>query len=364
MEDAFKQRGNDSAVPDLPIVGSGDDGALGDDQQSEADEWAKAATDVFGINSNDEKEEDEQAKSDKKPEEDEAGKDLDKEEKHDEGAGNGDEPQPPKPGAGEEPAAGSDKQDSGDGKGKSDKEDEQVEPADAISRLSEREVQQQVEAFKSEVREKMFPDQATELKTKDGELLDSPEKVMQFINPSTGEAFTRDEAVLWLAQANKELDQNISEMNAQIDNITDVYMNLKDESDVIDYEYGELLREMPELRDKLWAEYSKSLDKDPKSGYFTKARMSLKNFYETALEPYAELGRNLEAQDAQKAADDAKAAEEAQKQTEREKQQRRQDRSDIYGGGKVDDLTDEEKDWNEAAVNVFGVDALKGLRRS
>jgi hypothetical protein len=62
----------------------------------------------------------------------------------------------------------------------------------------------------------------------------------------------------------------------------------------------------------------------------------------------------LETENTTKIEADAKAAEEAKAKEEQTKQQRRQDRSDIYGPGKVDTQTDEDKEWSAAAEAVFG----------
>jgi hypothetical protein len=310
-------------------------------QMSEADkadaaEWDKAADDIFpGIHDDDKdkgKRDDEHADESKTTQTTEAPK-----------TGQ-DGKEPPKPG---------DKKPDENGEGE-DSENEPTEPSDATSRLTAREQQEQVDAVKSDVREKMFKDVPTELRAGDGELLDTVEKVMQYKKPGSDETFTRDEATLWLAQAERALDKNVADMNRQIDQITDTNLNLKDQADVINYQYGELLRAMPDLRAKLWSEYEKTLDKDSKSGIITKAKVSLKSFYEAALEPYAQLGRRLENEQGAKVVEDTAAADKAKKEAEATKAQRRADRSDIYAAGKTDTTSDEDKEWAAAAEAVFG----------
>lgn len=323
-------------MPDAPVLPAADDGKMTDDEKAEAAEWDAAADDIFpGIHDNDKKEGKKPDEPDKPGEKNETG----------EAAKTGkDGQEPPKPGP-EKPDEGAE-----EGNG----EDEPPEPSDATARLTAREQQEALDAVKNDVREKMFKDVPTELRAGDGELLDSVDKVMQYKNPSTGEAFTRDEATLWLAQQERNLQKNIADVNRQIDEITDTNLNLKDQADVTNYTYGELLRAMPELRAQLWAQYEKTLVKDPKSGVIVKAPVSLQSFYEAALEPYAQLGRRLEQEQSDKAAADTAAADKAKQDAEAAKQQRRSDRSDIYGAGKVDTQTDEDKEWAQAAEAVFG----------
>lgn len=323
------------AVPDAPVIPAADDGKLSDEEKAEADEWDKAADDIFpGIH--------ETKEEDKKPDEPAKPVETSKTPEAPKDGENG--AKPPEPGAKKPDEAAMDK----------DSETEPAEPTDASARLTAREQQAEVDAVKSDIRERMFANQPTELKAGDGTLLDSPDKVMQFKNPATGEAFTREEATLWLNQAERELTKSVAETNQRVNEITDTNLNLKDQADVVNFQYGELLRAMPELRSKLWAEYEKTLEKDSKSGIITKAKVSLQSFYEAALEPYAELGRKLESDEANKTAATTQATEQAKKDAEAAKQQRRTDRSDIYGPGKVDTQTEDDKEWAAAAEAVFG----------
>lgn len=348
------QNGNDGGQtppaapepPASPVDGSGDNGALNTDEQSEAAEWEKAAEDLFpGLKEGDKGE---QTELDKKPEKDDAGKENPPDKKPDAEQKDGAKPQPPKPDAqddGSKDNAGTDE---------GDQEDEPPEPTELAARLSERERQQQVESVRSDIREKMFKSVPTELRDADGDPIKSIDDVMRLINPRTGKAFTEEEAGMWLLQAQSALRENAATIERQIEAIADTNLTLKDEADMVNYQYGELLRAMPELREQIWKTYEQTLEKDANSGIITKARVSLQKFYETALEPYAQLGRQLEAQESQKAAADTQVTQAAKQQDEQAKQQRRQDRSDIYGGGKVDTLSDEDKEWADAAKAVFG----------
>jgi hypothetical protein len=165
---------------------------------------------------------------------------------------------------------------------------------------------------------------------------------------------------------------NIADMNNRVNEIAANAMTMKEQSGQIEWEYGELLRAMPDMAKELWDEYSKTFVTDKKTGIVLKTPVSMESWYRRALEPYALLGRQLEegnggqpqgqpqgqAQPQAPATPPAPDPQAAQQQ----RMQRRQDRSDIYGGGKVDTLTDEQKEWGAAAQAVFG-DQLNDLRR-
>lgn len=319
------------AVPAEPVK---EDNKLTEEDKTEADEWDKAADELFpGLKKSEEdKKEDEPAKPKETDEKVEADKKTEEDSKL------------------KEDTSKSTEEDDA----KQTEEDEQVEPTDASARLTAREQQAEVDAVKSDVREKMFSATPTELRDADGDLIKSIDDVMKLNNPRTGQPFTEEEAGMWLIQAQNTLKENTALVERQVNEIADTNIDLKDQADVVNYQYGELLRAMPELRASLWAQYEKTLAKDTKSGIITKAPVSLQKFYETALEPYAELGRNLESQETIKTEETAKADAKIKAEAEAKKTQVRQDRSDIYGKGKVDTQTDDDKEWSAAAEAVFG----------
>lgn len=200
----------------------------------------------------------------------------------------------------------------------------------------------------------------------DGDPIRGIDDVMKLVNPRTGEPFTEEQAGMWLLNAQSRMRDNVSDMNSRVEEIASTGISMKQESEQVAWQYGELLKAMPDLQKELWDQYEQTLIKDPKTGIVTKAPVSLQKFYETALEPYAALARRLETQGdlsapGTPAAPPAPATPTPAVQ-EQQRQQRRQDRSDIYGGGKVDDVSDEAKEWGAAAQAVFG-DQLKDLRR-
>lgn len=227
------------------------------------------------------------------------------------------------------------------------------------ARQTVREAQAEVAAVAKDVREKMFKDAPTELKDADGDPIRSIDDVMKLINPTTigskdhpnGRGFTQEEAGIWLLSAQQKFNQGVADMERRITQIAEVNVDLKDQADAVTYKYGELLKADTALRDRVWAEYQKTLVKDPDSGIITGMPVGLEAFYDTLLSPYVKLAENME----NKSAEEKRVADEAAKAEEERKKKARADRSDIFGRGNVDDLTDpEDKEWAQAATAVFG----------
>lgn len=342
-------------TPPAPEPPAPTDTGVGSESADDA-EWNKALEELFpGVKGVNEDKHDEQTNGNETGEEAGAGEAATAGKKPDAQQGDGTVPPPAKP---DNADAGTDDNAAA---ADADKTTEPPEPTDALTRLTAREQQAAVDSVKSEIREKLFKDVPTQLRDKDGDPLDSIDKVMAHLNPNTGQPFTEEEAGLWLLRANQEVKDNIANIDRQVEQIANTNLMLKDEADVINFEYGELLRAMPELRQQLWETYSTSFKTDTKTGIIMEAPKSLRQFYETMLEPYAALARSLEA-DAGAQATQAAVQQQAQAQQQQRqaqaKVQRRQDRSDIYGGGNVDNLTDDEREWGAAAQAVFG-DQLK-----
>lgn len=312
--------------------------ALPASDEAEGKEWSDAADEIFpGVKINKEPKKDEPAKPAEKPKtpEETAETTVDPNET-------------PEQKAEREAKEAADKEKAGE-------EDEEPNTFTRDSRVAQREARQEAEAVKADVRKQMFADVPQQLQDADGDPIRTIEDVQKLINPRTGEPFTEEEAGIWLLSAQQQFNQNMATMEKQIDEIAEVNVDLKDQVDDILYQYGELLKTLPDpnnpkvlLRETLWAEYEKTLVKDEKSRIITKAPVSLKKFYEIALQPYAKLAQSLEADENAKAAEKAKA-EEAEK-----KKKERQDRSDIYGGSNADLMDPEDKEWDEAATAVFG----------
>lgn len=370
MSDQAQDNNAAAAEPVFEMVApSGDNGEFTEADKQEAGEWEAAALDAFsdsGVKKVEDGGNNEQSKSAQGAENGKTAQGDNQAQKSNAGQGDGDAAD--KGGEGEEQDGGA------------DDETATAEPTDAFSRVSQREQQQAVDYMQNDVRSKMFVEKNDQgqnilraedgtvyhldksgkaiLADKDGDPLDSLDKVMAHTNPNTGRPFTEEEAGMWLLQAQAKLRDDVSNIGERVNDIATTNLTLKDEADIINYEFGALLRhpDFKDIRANLWTQYQKTLTMDPKTGFITKAPVSMEQFYRTALEPYARMGRTLETQQAQQ----QQQQEQQQEQAKTAKQQRRQDRSDIYGGGKTDVRTDDTKEWDAAAIGAFGVDTLKG----
>jgi hypothetical protein len=250
-------------------------------------------------------------------------------------------------------------------------EEEAPDQSNRTARQTAREAAAEVEAVAKDVRKEIFTheeeidgkkrqfledndgnryflkDGKPVLSDKDGDAINTIQDVMGLMNPRTGEAFTEEEAAQWLLSAQQRFNQGLANMDNQINQISELNVDLKDQADSITFQYGELLKAMPELQEQLWAKYSKSFTTDPKTNIITAAPLSMEDFYEIALQPYVKLAEALEAQETERVEQEKVAADAKRKTT-------RLDRSDIYGRGKVDDMDDDEKEWAEANKSYFG----------
>lgn len=245
----------------------------------------------------------------------------------------------------EEQGAGDDSQT----EGSSDKANDAAASARA-ARLANRQYSEQVASVKSDVMQKMYADAPTTLADADGDPINSIEDVMKLIDPRTGEAFTENDAAVWLLSAQQEFNKQVAEREKNAEKIAELNVDIKDQADFVNDKYGEFLKNNIKLRDKLWQQFEKTLKKDPDTGIIVEMPLSLEEFYESQLSPRIEAQQQIAQQQAQGQA----VQQQAQQQQQVQKQQTRQDRSDIYGNGTGDATDNEEKEWAQARDAVFG----------
>lgn len=239
------------------------------------------------------------------------------------------------------------------------------------ARTAARQAAEQTTAVIADVRAKMFADAPAQMVDSDGDPIQTVQDVMNLVNPATGKGFTEEEAYPWLLAAQQKFNETKAQTEAQITSIANTNVAIKQEADYVNAKYGAILKADTALRDKLWANFEKTLEKDPTTGIITKMPVSLEEFYEVALEGRAAPASAVAAPvvpgapkpatpDPAKVAADAAAAEAKTKaDAETAKQQARADRSDIYvppADTKVVDKDDDE--WGKAAKEYYG-DRLK-----
>lgn len=219
------------------------------------------------------------------------------------------------------------------------------------TRQTQRELARQEQEMKEDIRKELFSDVQTQLLDSDGDPIETIEDVQKLKNPNTGKAFTEDEAAAWLLKAQQNIAKTNQETEAKVERIASVNLDLMDQADAVKAKYGALLKSMPDIAKEIVTEFNASLKTDPKTGYILEAPLNMEKFFDLALKPYALQAQQLQALDKQER--DRIAKEEAEKK-ENKKKQTRQDRSDIYGGGKVETMDDEEKEWADAAKRYYG----------
>lgn len=327
-------------APEAPKQPTPDDAAA----KAEQDEWDSAADEVFpGVKSTQKKE---------------PGKDEPTQpKKDDEKTPEGQDPNAPK-------TPGTEGEDNADEEEPGEQDADKKAAADARNaRQLARQTEQQLTAMKTDVRAKVFPNVPAELQDGSGDPIRTVEDVMQLKDPRTGEAFTREAAETWFAQAQAQFKEQLAKVDAAVAEISNVNLALKDEADYVNETYGELLKADEPLRKRIWAEYEKTLTKDPETGIIVKAPVSLQAFYDIALKPYADAAKKAKEDAAAAAATPpatpAPAANNGQPQPPAAtRDQKRTDRSDIYAPNNKPAEDSEDKEWGEAARAVFG-DQLK-----
>lgn len=248
-----------------------------------------------------------------------------------------------------------------DAEAKVEPENVTPEPGTPSARAAEREYQAQVQAVRSDIRAKLFPDVATQLTDKNGDPITGIDDVIKYDNPRTGEPFTEEEAGMWFLSANQQLKDQLAVIEKQVEQIADVHLTLKDEADVVKAEFGAWLDAHPEDKKELWADFESTLVKDPESGLILRAPISLERFYRRNLKNVDTKTTTHSTTVAPTTTDtttvtqtttvDPKAAEEEAKAKRAAK---RADRSDIYTGGEKQVEDPEDTEWAAAEKKVFG----------
>lgn len=234
------------------------------------------------------------------------------------------------------------------------------------ARVNSRAYAEQVKVTATDVKSKMFAKSPETLVDGDGDPINSIADVAgRLINPVTNEPFTDTEAGEWLASAQTKFNRAKDAESKEIDRIAEVNVDLKDQADFINHKYGDMLKANTALRDRLWAQYERTLVKDAESGVVTDMPVSLEEFYDIACAPYAEAPvtptTTPETTVAPEQTPEQKA--EADRAAEAAKQAERADRSDIFGGANPDNAIDDDtKEWLDAEKVVFGP-ALNGRKK-
>ncbi len=303
------------------------------DEQNEDDEWADAEKEIFGKQPT--------AKQEKT---DESAKPKTTDQTTQAPVAN---PDDKKPNA-EQGAS----DDTNKGSGKS--EAPSATEVERVARQSARSYAQQVDTFKADVIKTMFSDVPDTLQDADGDPINSIEDVMKLKNGRTNEAFTEEEAGMWLLHNQQKFNENRADMEKKAEAIAEVNIDMKYEADAVNEKFGEYLKAHPEFRDELWVEFLETLEIDKATNLITKMPVSLEKYYERNVGYRVEAAKTDETAKANVEAERVAAEAKAKEDAEKAKQAKRQDRSDIYGNSNVDTRDDDTKEWDDAKTAVFG----------
>jgi hypothetical protein len=179
---------------------------------------------------------------------------------------------------------------------------------------------------RSELKEALKLDSKfTEIQLDDGAPISSVSQLTQVLNPETDEPYTREEAATLLLDARKIVDENVAAYEKRVDDLTDLNVNFKEQSDEVDRLYGDVLKAFPDVAKDLLEAYRKTFTTDADGKYVTNVPVSPLEFYGPVLRPF----RNATDQATQQAADTKAAEEKAAKAAEAKEEQ--EDRGDLGG---------------------------------
>lgn len=157
----------------------------------------------------------------------------------------------------------------------------------------------------------------------DGTPVTSVTQLTQVINPDTDEPYTREEATSLLLDAQRIVQENLNANAEQVDKLTDLNVNFKEEADRVDELYGDILRTFPDVAKDLLEAYQKTFKLSADGKYVEEAPVSPLEFYGPALRPFRNATDQFRQQEAEAKAAEQQAIREAEAKAEQE------DRGDI-----------------------------------
>ena len=196
-----------------------------------------------------------------------------------------------------------------------------------------------LESFKSEVASKLYPEGIDrQLRDSDGDPITGIDDLTKLINPATQDYFTDEEAGAWLLAAQRKLNEDVQTVEKFVEDVAETNFQIEAGAARVVEKYGKVLKENPQLADRLLAGYNKTLIKDPNTGVAIKAPVEVEEFFDLALEPML----TQQAKEAEAAAAASKAAE------AKAKKAKQSERGDMKFSGKSENLDPDDKEWAEA----------------
>ena len=136
------------------------------------------------------------------------------------------------------------------------------------------------------------------------------------VNERTGDTFTYEEAASFILEANRQMDQNIGELEKWAGDVAEKNINLLEGNERVMSQWKDVLEAMPNVAKDLAERYiSTQLEFDKTNSYITRMSMTPEDFYNMTLTPYRQLGEALAAKEATAVAEQAQT--QASEQDER-----------------------------------------------
>jgi hypothetical protein len=185
---------------------------------------------------------------------------------------------------------------------------------------------EQLHTAREEIITKLYPEGIDKnIYDTDGRVIKTAQDIVDrgLINDRTGEAYTYEEAASFILDANRQMAENIEELNSWAETVAEQNISLVESNQRVMSDWGDILKAMPKLAEELAAEYIQTqLQFDKTNSYITRMGMSPEAYYNRALAPYKQLGQALAEKQALEAAQVAAAQEEARQQQQDEQAER------------------------------------------
>lgn len=179
---------------------------------------------------------------------------------------------------------------------------------------------------RDDLRESLKPDSTfTDITLDDGTPVTSVTQLTQIINPETAEPYTREEASTLLLEAKQIVEKNLADYEKQVDELTDLNVDFKEQADEVDRRFGAVLKAFPEEAKEWLAAYQKTFKMSEDGSYVTDVPISPLEFYGPIVKPFLNASAQVAQQEAEIKAAEEKAVKEAEIKAEQE------DRGDLGG---------------------------------
>jgi hypothetical protein len=115
----------------------------------------------------------------------------------------------------------------------------------------------------------------------------------ELLNPKTNEPFTYEQAASWLMDSQRQMNENVEELNSYAENIAETNISLSEGNRQVMSQWGDVLNSMPNVAEQLAETYIKTIEFDKTGSYVVKAPVDPVTFYDMALAPYLELATTM-----------------------------------------------------------------------